>query len=99
MTLIATEAPLTDVLDAWSRAGKTRFVGADSLDGQPVTLYLVDVAEADDEAGRFFIWEIYTDDDAFKHHGQQPYLAEFREAAGPMTLSREIAMARLITEG
>ena len=58
-----------------------------------------DVAEADDEAGRFFIWEIYTDDEAFKHHGQQPYLAEFRAVAEPMTISREIALAKLITDG
>ncbi len=56
-----------------------------------------DVAQADDDAGRFFIWEIYTDDAAVKHHGEQASLAEFREAAGPMTVSREVAMAKLVS--
>lgn len=46
VTLIATDALLTDVLDAWSHAGQTRFVGADRLDNQPVTLHLIDVEEA-----------------------------------------------------
>ena len=64
--------------------------------GEPGCLRF-DVAEADDEEGRFFIWEIYTDKAAVKHHGEQAYLAEFRKAAGPMTVSREIAMSKLIT--
>lgn len=47
VTLVATDAPLTDVLAAWSRVGRTRFVGVDRLDNRPVTLYLVDAVEAD----------------------------------------------------
>ncbi len=47
VTLIANEAPLADVLDAWARAGDVRFVDADKLDPAPVTLHLIDVGEAD----------------------------------------------------
>ena len=47
LTLVATGARLTDVLAAWSRVGGTRFVDAEALAGESVTLYLVDVAEAE----------------------------------------------------
>ena len=47
VTLIATDAPLADILAAWAQTGDTRFVGADTLDDQPLTLHLVDVGEAD----------------------------------------------------
>ena len=47
VTLIANEAPLADVLDAWARAGDVRFVDADKLAPAPVTLHLIDVGEAD----------------------------------------------------
>lgn len=56
-----------------------------------------DVAQADDDAGRFFIWEIYTDDAAVEYHREQASIAEFGEAAGPMTVSREVSMAQLVT--
>ena len=56
-----------------------------------------DVAQADDDATRFFIWEIYTDDEAVKFHGEQPSLAEFRAVAEPMSTSREVAMAKLVS--
>ena len=56
-----------------------------------------DVAQADDDATRFFIWEIYTDDEAVKFHGEQASIAEFREVAGPMTVSSEISMAKLVS--
>ena len=46
VTLIASAAPLADVLAEWSRVGKTRFVGADDLEAEALTLHLVDVAEA-----------------------------------------------------
>ncbi len=46
VTLIASGATLADILAEWSRVGDTRFVGADALDGGPLTLHLVDVAEA-----------------------------------------------------
>ncbi len=58
-----------------------------------------DAAEADDDPGRFFIWEIYVDEAAVEHHRTQASLAEFREATGPMTVSREIAVSRLVTRG
>ena len=45
VTLVAIEAPLTEVLAAWSRAGGTRFVDAEAVAGETVTLQLVDVAE------------------------------------------------------
>lgn len=64
--------------------------------GEPGCLRF-EVAEADGEAGRFFIWEIYTDEAAVEHHRGRPYLADFRAAAEPMTESREIAMAKLVT--
>ena len=46
VTLIATGAPLTEVLAAWSRVGGTRFVDAEAVAGTSVTLHLVDVAES-----------------------------------------------------
>lgn len=46
VTLIASGAPLADVLAEWSRVGMTRFVGADDLEAEALTLHLVDVAEA-----------------------------------------------------
>ena len=45
VTLVATEAPLTEVLAAWSRAGGTRFVDAEVVAGETVTLHLVEVTE------------------------------------------------------
>ena len=45
VTLIANGAPLADVLAEWSRVGMTRFVGADDLEAEALTLHLVDVAE------------------------------------------------------
>ena len=47
VTLTATDAPLRDILAAWAEVGDTHFVDADKLTGPPVTLQLVDVAEAD----------------------------------------------------
>ena len=47
VTLSATEAPLADVLAAWSRVGGTRFVGAETLGRETVTLRLVEADEAD----------------------------------------------------
>ena len=47
VTLSATEAPLADVLAEWSRVGGTRFVGAETLGRETVTLRLVDADEAD----------------------------------------------------
>ena len=47
VTLIATDAPLADVLAEWARVGDTVFVGAEMLGVEPITLHLVDAAEAD----------------------------------------------------
>ena len=47
VTLSATETPLADVLAEWSRVGGTRFVGAETLGREPVTLRLVEADEAD----------------------------------------------------
>ena len=46
VTLVATGVPLADILAEWSRVGATRFVGADTLGREPVTLRLVDAPEA-----------------------------------------------------
>ena len=46
VTLIAVGTPLAAVLAEWSRVGGTRFVGADGLPAEPLTLHLVDVTEA-----------------------------------------------------
>ena len=46
VTLVAAEARLAEVLAAWSRAGGTRFVGAEALGDELVTLHLVEVDEA-----------------------------------------------------
>ena len=66
--------------------------------GEPGCLRF-DVAEADGDPGRFFIWEIYADEAAVEHHRGQSYLADFRAAAEPMTESRALAMGRLVTGG
>ena len=47
VTLSAIEAPLADVLAEWSRVGGTRFVGAETLSRETVTLRLVEADEAD----------------------------------------------------
>ena len=47
VTLSATEAPLADVLAEWSRVGGTRFVGAERIGRETVTLRLVEADEAD----------------------------------------------------
>ena len=47
VTLVASGAPLTDVLAAWSRVGGTRFVDAEAVAGESVTLRLVDVTESE----------------------------------------------------
>ena len=47
VTLVATDARVGDVLAAWSRVGGTRFVDAEALGGEVVTLHMVDVAEAE----------------------------------------------------
>ena len=53
VTLLATDAPLAAVLEEWSRVGDTRFVGAEPLHGELITLHLVDAPEA--EAIRFLL--------------------------------------------
>ena len=47
VTLVAAEARVTDVLAAWSAVGQTRFVDAEAVAGEVVTLQLVDVSEAE----------------------------------------------------
>ena len=45
VTLIAAGVPLREVLDEWTRAGNTRFVGAEAIGASPVSLHLEGVAE------------------------------------------------------
>ena len=47
VSLSVTDAPLADVLAEWSRVGDTRFIGAEPLGGERVTLHLVDAPEAE----------------------------------------------------
>ena len=47
VTLVATDAPLAEVLAAWSRVGNTRFVGAEAIGGERVTLRLTNAPEAE----------------------------------------------------
>jgi hypothetical protein len=46
VTLSAQDVPIRQILDEWTRVGKTRIVNADKLVGPPVTLELRDVPEA-----------------------------------------------------
>ena len=46
VTLVVAETRLAEVLAAWSRAGGTRFVGAEALGDELITLHLVEVDEA-----------------------------------------------------
>src|SRR6476660_6411406 len=45
VTLIAQDVPLRQILDEWSRVGKTTIVNGDKLMGPPLTLQLVDRPE------------------------------------------------------
>jgi hypothetical protein len=45
VTLIAQDVPLRQILDEWSRVGKTTIVNGDKLTGPPLTLQLVDRPE------------------------------------------------------
>src|SRR6478752_7163618 len=45
VTLIAQDVPLRQILDEWSRVGKTTIVNGDKLSGPPLTLQLVDRPE------------------------------------------------------
>ena len=42
VTLIATDAPLADVLAEWARVGGTLFAGAEAIGGELITLHLVE---------------------------------------------------------
>ena len=44
-TLIAKDVPVRQILDEWSRVGKTTIVNGDKLTGPPITLQLVDRPE------------------------------------------------------
>ena len=56
-----------------------------------------DVAEDSEQKGRFLIWENYVDFEAVDAHRSQPYLAEFRESADPITKSRNLSLLEMIT--
>jgi len=45
VTIIATEVPLRQILQEWSRVGQTKIINAEKLTGGPVTLQLVNKSE------------------------------------------------------
>jgi len=45
VTLIATEVPLRQILQEWSRIGQTKIINGEKLSGPPVTLQLVNKTE------------------------------------------------------
>jgi hypothetical protein len=45
VTIIATDVPLRQILDEWSRVGQTKIVNGDKLAGPPMTLQLVNKSE------------------------------------------------------
>lgn len=47
VTLVATAATVSEILEAWARVGQTRVVNGDRIPGAPVTLQLTDVPEAE----------------------------------------------------
>ena len=47
VTLVARGVPLREVLAAWAQAGRMRFIDADAVGGEPVTLRLLDVDEGE----------------------------------------------------
>ena len=47
VTLSVTDAPLAEVLTAWAHTGGTRFIGAEPLGNDRITLHLIDAPEAD----------------------------------------------------
>ncbi len=55
------------------------------------------VARNHSQAGRYHIWEVYRDKDAFQAHVDADFMAWWREVSAPMLTAREIATADLMT--
>ena len=55
-----------------------------------------EVAQDENQRGRFLLWEIYRDRAAFETHKTMPYLAEFRDATTAMVKSRALTTAVLL---
>ena len=56
-----------------------------------------DVAQDEEQPGRFLIWEIYQDKVAFEAHTQQPYLNDFRDATTGMVKERHLSKAVMVS--
>lgn len=56
-----------------------------------------DVCEDPVIKGRFFLYEVYTSEAAFKAHLTMPYSLEFLPLADSMTLSKEVSFFDMIS--
>ncbi len=95
MYVIAVEI-IVDEKDSETFRGRARKHAANSSAEEGCLRF--EIAEDEARPGRFLIWEVYRDQAAFEVHKRQPYLAAFREATAAIVKSREISMARMITD-
>lgn len=56
-----------------------------------------DVAEDPAIAGRFFLYEVYASEAAFKAHLQMSYSADFLPWADSMTLSKNVSLLDMVS--
>jgi autoinducer 2-degrading protein len=63
---------------------------ANSLSLEP-DCHQFDVCVDADDPCRVFLYETYTDADAFQIHRNTPHFAEFSEAVGPWVADKEVA--------
>ena len=54
-----------------------------------------DVVLPEDGGDTVFLYEVYTDEAAFEHHGGTPYMAAYRDDTGPMIADRKRTRCRL----
>lgn len=81
--------------DAWlARARRHR---ATVIENEPgCRTFDISVPEDDDHTVR--LYEVYEDEAAVDHHMQTPYMQEYRDDTGPMTVDRRLTRAVLVED-
>lgn len=49
-----------------------------------------EVCQAPDDATRFFLYEVYDDEAAFRRHLKEPHFLAFDQMTGPYTTSKQV---------
>ena len=57
-----------------------------------------DISKPEQSKNVIQLYEVYTDDSAFKHHLETDYMKAYMEDTGPMIINRERVQAVLINE-